>query len=126
MLVATDIAARGIDVSDIEVVINFDLPDHSEDYVHRIGRTGRAGKKGRAISFATPQQRFEIRTIERLIRKTLTVSKNPELPHSDFVSAPPVSKERPRARPSAPKRAWDQQARGRPESRRRPGSRASS
>lgn len=80
ILVATDIAARGIDVSDIAVVINFDLPDNSGDYVHRIGRTGRAGKKGRAVSFATPQQKNEIRTIERLIRKTLHVSKLPELP----------------------------------------------
>ena len=80
ILVATDIAARGIDVSDIAVVINFDLPDNSGDYVHRIGRTGRAGKKGRAISFATPHQKNEIRTIERLIRKTLPVSKLPELP----------------------------------------------
>lgn len=80
ILVATDIAARGIDVSDIAVVINFDLPDNSGDYVHRIGRTGRAGKKGRAVSFATPHQKNEIRTIERLIRKPLHVSKLPELP----------------------------------------------
>ena len=54
VLVATDIAARGIDVNNIELVVNFDLPDNSEDYVHRIGRTGRAGKTGRAISFVTP------------------------------------------------------------------------
>lgn len=82
ILVATDIAARGIDVHDIELVVNFDLPDNSEDYVHRIGRTGRAGRKGRAISFVTPQQRSEIRHIERLIRKTLTISQLPELPES--------------------------------------------
>ncbi len=80
ILVATDIAARGIDVSNIEVVINFDLPDNTEDYVHRIGRTGRAGKKGRAISFATPQETDEIRRIERLIRKTLKVSRPTGLP----------------------------------------------
>lgn len=77
ILVATDIAARGLDVHDIEAVINFDLPGNSEDYVHRIGRTGRAGKKGRAISFATPDQRSEIRSIERLIRKTITISRMP-------------------------------------------------
>ncbi|MFO1462798.1 MAG: DEAD/DEAH box helicase [bacterium] len=77
VLVATDIAARGIDVDGIEAVVNFDLPTNSEDYVHRIGRTGRAGKKGRAISFATPDQRAEIRAIERLIRKQLTVSQMP-------------------------------------------------
>ncbi|MCC6273084.1 MAG: C-terminal helicase domain-containing protein, partial [Deltaproteobacteria bacterium] len=80
VLVATDIAARGIDVDGIEAVVNFDLPTNSEDYVHRIGRTGRAGKKGRAISFATPDQKGEIRSIERLIRKQLTVSQMPGLP----------------------------------------------
>lgn len=86
IMVATDIAARGIDVSGIEAVINFDLPDNSEDYVHRIGRTGRAGKKGRAISFATPDQRSEIREIERLIRKPLTVTQAPELNQSTQVA----------------------------------------
>jgi ATP-dependent RNA helicase RhlE len=74
VLVATDIAARGIDVNNIELVINFDLPDAAEDYVHRIGRTGRAGKQGRAISFATPRQRKGVMAIERLIRKPLKVS----------------------------------------------------
>lgn len=74
VLVATDIAARGIDVQGIAVVVNFDLPDNAEDYVHRIGRTGRAGRKGRAVSFAAPDQRGEIRVIERLIRKSLKVS----------------------------------------------------
>jgi ATP-dependent RNA helicase RhlE len=88
VLVATDIAARGIDVKGIEVVVNFDLPDNSEDYVHRIGRTGRAGMPGRAVSFATPEQRGEIRAIERLIRKTLSVSPLPELPK--VASAPHV------------------------------------
>lgn len=71
VLVATDIAARGIDVKNIELVINFDLPDHTEDYVHRIGRTGRAGKEGKAISFACPEQRADVRSIERLIRLEL-------------------------------------------------------
>ncbi len=80
VLIATDIAARGIDVTGIELVINFDLPDNSEDYVHRIGRTGRAGHSGRAISFATPEQRAEVRDIERLMRVNLPVSKLPELP----------------------------------------------
>ena len=73
VLVATDIAARGIDVTNIELVINFDLPDNSGDYVHRIGRTGRAGLQGRAISFATPDQRSNIRSIENLIRRTLKI-----------------------------------------------------
>lgn len=80
ILVATDIAARGIDVTGIELVVNYDLPDNSEDYVHRIGRTGRAGYAGRAISFATPDQRGDIKSIERLIRKALPVSALPILP----------------------------------------------
>lgn len=68
VLVATDIAARGIDVTGIELVVNYDLPADPEDYVHRIGRTGRAGRSGKAISFAQPEQRDELKRIERLIR----------------------------------------------------------
>lgn len=80
VLAATDIAARGIDISNIELVINYDLPSSAEDYVHRIGRTGRAGGVGHAISFATPDQRGHVRGIERLIRSILPVSKLPSLP----------------------------------------------
>lgn len=79
-LVATDIAARGIDVTGIELVVNYDLPDSPEDYVHRIGRTGRAGAKGRAISFAAPDQRFKVRLIERLVKSQIPSSPLPELP----------------------------------------------
>lgn len=68
VLVATDIASRGIDVTGINLVVNFDLPTDPEDYVHRIGRTARAGREGRAVSFATPEQRDELKRIERLIR----------------------------------------------------------
>ena len=64
-LVATDIAARGIDVDDVQVVFNYDLPYDAEDYVHRIGRTGRAGRSGRAISFVSGRELFQIRNIER-------------------------------------------------------------
>jgi ATP-dependent RNA helicase RhlE len=85
ILVATDIAARGIDVVGIETVINYDLPDDTENYVHRIGRTGRAGHEGRAISFATPEQGGEIRNIETLIKAALPVSEHPELPREKFV-----------------------------------------
>ncbi|MBI4366262.1 MAG: hypothetical protein HY543_05530, partial [Deltaproteobacteria bacterium] len=67
-----------LDVTDIGTVINYDLPDNSGDYVHRIGRTGRAGREGKAISFATPDQKGNVLEIERLIRKTLKlVSKYP-------------------------------------------------
>ena len=64
-LVATDIAARGIDVDDVQVVFNYDLPYDGEDYVHRIGRTGRAGRSGRAITFVSGRELFQIRDIER-------------------------------------------------------------
>ncbi|MFH1894608.1 MAG: DEAD/DEAH box helicase [Patescibacteria group bacterium] len=84
VLVATDIMARGIDVVDIELVINYDLPSQAEDYVHRIGRTARAGKEGHAISFVTPSEQGEIRAIEWLIRKKLNVSTIPEFPTMQF------------------------------------------
>jgi ATP-dependent RNA helicase RhlE len=80
ILVATDIAARGIDVKGIELVVNYDLPQMAEDYIHRIGRTGRAGGAGHAISFAMPDQRGSVRDIERLMRVALPLSKLPELP----------------------------------------------
>ncbi|MBI5531050.1 MAG: DEAD/DEAH box helicase [Candidatus Doudnabacteria bacterium] len=79
VLVATDIAARGIDVTGIELVINFDLPEQAADYVHRIGRTGRAQMTGHAVSFATPDQKHDVRAIERLIKKQLPVSELPKL-----------------------------------------------
>lgn len=71
ILVATDIAARGLDVKDVQLIINFDLPMTAEDYVHRIGRTARAGRGGSAVSFATPEQAKDVHAIERLIRKQL-------------------------------------------------------
>lgn len=75
ILFATDIAARGLDVNNIELVINYDLPDNCEDYVHRVGRTARAGTKGRAITFATPNQWRDVQKIEKLIKKSLTLTK---------------------------------------------------
>jgi ATP-dependent RNA helicase RhlE len=84
VLVATDIAARGIDVNNIELVINYDLPSTPDDYVHRIGRTARAGKKGKAISFATPDQRRDIQDIERLIRTQLAVGAGSVAPTNDY------------------------------------------
>jgi ATP-dependent RNA helicase RhlE len=67
VLVATDIAARGLDVDAVSHVINYDVPDVPEDYVHRVGRTGRAGKQGKAITIVTPIDELSIRAIERLI-----------------------------------------------------------
>jgi len=79
VLVATDIASRGIDVKNIELVINFDLPENAEDYVHRIGRTGRAGMSGKAISFAMPDQGQIVREIEMLARIQLPISNLPDI-----------------------------------------------
>lgn len=84
VLVATDIASRGIDVTGIELVINYDLPEDAGNYVHRIGRTGRAGQKGRAISIATPDQKTDVRDIEKLIRVSLPVIKHPDFPVEQF------------------------------------------
>jgi ATP-dependent RNA helicase RhlE len=77
VLVASDIAARGLDVDDISHVINYDLPNVAETYVHRIGRTGRAGALGQAISFCSEEQRDDLREIERLLGKAI-----PTLPHA--------------------------------------------
>lgn len=71
ILVATDVAARGIDVIGISHVLNYDMPQEAETYVHRIGRTGRAGVKGCAISFCDQEERLQLKAIQRLIRKTL-------------------------------------------------------
>ena len=87
ILVATDVAARGLDIPAISHVINYDLPDSPDDYVHRIGRTGRAGKSGVAFSFVSDEQRHMVRDIEKRIGKTLdpntearkTVSSAPRL-----------------------------------------------
>jgi ATP-dependent RNA helicase RhlE len=68
VLVATDVAARGIDVNDIAHVVNYDLPNASDDFVHRIGRTGRAGKKGVATTFVMPQEKSDARKLERELK----------------------------------------------------------
>lgn len=75
LLVATDVAARGLDVSDLPAVFNYDLPFHAEDYVHRIGRTGRAGAQGVAISFVEPGQNKTLREIEKLVKKTFALER---------------------------------------------------
>lgn len=90
ILVATDIASRGLDISGIELVLNYDLPDESENYVHRIGRTGRAGDKGHAISFAMPEQGKDVRDIERIMRTALPISEHPEMPLESFIEHAPI------------------------------------
>jgi ATP-dependent RNA helicase DeaD len=78
LLVATDIAARGLDVDHVTHVINYDVPNSSETYVHRIGRTGRVGRTGRAITFVTPDQKDEIARIERDVNTTIGEWETPE------------------------------------------------
>ena len=94
VLVATDIAARGIDVPGVSHVINFDLPHEPESYVHRIGRTARAGADGIAISFADAAERSLLRNIERLIRQTISIDEDQPF-HSDSTSvAAPTNNQR--------------------------------
>lgn len=92
VLVATDIAARGIDVDGISHVVNFDFPMHSEDYVHRIGRTGRAHAVGDAISFITPEDHGPLRSLERFIGRGI-VRKRAE--GFDYDAAGPAREDRP-------------------------------
>jgi ATP-dependent RNA helicase DeaD len=102
LLVATDIAARGLDVEHVTHVINFDVPNSSETYVHRIGRTGRVGRTGRAITFVTPDQRDEITRIERDVKTTIGEWETPE---ERLEHAP-----RPRRRERKPRREPEQAA----------------
>src|SRR4029078_1788553 len=71
VLVATDIAARGIDVSDLTHVVNLDVPNASDDYIHRVGRTARAGAGGEAMTFVSPEEESDLRVIERAIGKSI-------------------------------------------------------
>lgn len=82
-LIATDIASRGIDIQDLKYVINYDLPEQAESYVHRIGRTGRAGKSGLAISYCSYQEIPLLKDIEKLIKKRIKVLENIEYPMID-------------------------------------------
>jgi len=99
VLVATDIAARGIDIDDLTHVINFDLPNVPETYVHRIGRTGRAGNTGIAISFCSVDEREELRDIQKLIRKTI-----PVIAEHPFTTNAHVSQPEPPQRGQRPQR----------------------
>ena len=71
VIIATDILSRGIDIDDIEMVVNYDVPHEPEDYVHRIGRTARANRDGRAVTFVAPDEAFRLRRIERLLEKSI-------------------------------------------------------
>ncbi|KAI4453120.1 atp-dependent rna helicase rhle-related [Holotrichia oblita] len=88
-LVATDIAARGIDIEDLSHVINFEIPNEPETYVHRIGRTGRAGKTGIAISLCDFDETEYLADIEKLIKKKIPVCESNPYPMTVFIKSPP-------------------------------------
>ena len=115
LLVATDIAARGLDIEHVTHVINYDVPASSEVYVHRIGRTGRVGRTGRAITFVTPAQREEIGRIERDVKTTIGEWETPEerLEHAPRPRRRERSK--PVSEPSPPPQPEDSGAEARPE-----------
>jgi len=95
ILVATDVASRGIDVSDVSHVINFDVPVVIEDYVHRIGRTGRASNSGEAITFCTPSEEYYVRKIEKLTRQSISVE---TIPDDVFIEATPYEERQDQAK----------------------------
>ncbi len=100
VLVATDVAARGIDIDSISHVINYDIPEAPEDYVHRIGRTGRAGKMGRAITLFTIAEEHSMRAIERLTGERVERVVLPDFGGHDFAPTAPVKKKAAPARKS--------------------------
>jgi ATP-dependent RNA helicase DeaD len=108
-LVATDVAARGLDVDDLEVVFNFDLPNDAEDYTHRIGRTGRAGRKGRAFTFVSGQEIYKLQGMVRWAKLNVKRGTIPRWTRSRR-RAPTCSSKRSarRSRPSSSSRmtAW--------------------
>ena len=112
VLIATDIAARGLDVDDISHVINYDMPHDPETYVHRIGRTGRAGAEGVAVSFCGRDEQSQLRLIERLIRCSIAIQRQPAYPQGTEPStsrSPVVAKgtepARRKSRPSRQRRS---------------------
>jgi ATP-dependent RNA helicase RhlE len=95
VLVATDIAARGLDIIQLSHVVNFDMPNAPEDYIHRIGRTGRAGEVGQAVSFCSPDEADKLKAVEKLLGRKIPVEKV-----TDFVAPPSQDDAAPRVRTS--------------------------
>ena len=118
VIVATDILARGIDVDDIELVINYDVPREAEDYVHRIGRTARANRDGRAITFVAPEEAFRLRRIEKLLENEIPKEEVP----AEFGEAPAYNPTD-RKKSSGGKGKWKRNNRGKKQfhRRRKPG-----
>ncbi len=114
LLVATEIAARGIDVDDVTHVINFDLPDVPEQYVHRIGRTARAGATGQAISFCAPDERANLRDIEKLTKQAVPVLEHPLALPTPQEGAPVTARKRPNGARQQPHRQQQRPQQQRP------------
>jgi superfamily II DNA/RNA helicase len=110
LLIASDVAARGLDIPDVSHIFNFDVPHHADDYVHRIGRTGRAGKSGIAITLVTPADRKAVDAIEKLIGRTIDWAKT--APHPERQERP---EREPRHRPAREPRHRPAPAPRRPE-----------
>jgi superfamily II DNA/RNA helicase len=110
LLVASDVAARGLDIPDVSHVFNFDVPHHPDDYVHRIGRTGRAGRSGVAITIVAPSDQKAVTLIEKLIGQSIAwmdrpasePAREPREPREDTAAPPRHRGPRHSGRPSAP------------------------
>jgi ATP-dependent RNA helicase RhlE len=111
VLVATDVASRGLDIADLPYVVNFELPYEPQDYIHRIGRTGRAGASGTAISLVSPDEVEELRGVQRLLRRSIPCEIVEEfLPDPD---REPAEASRPRGRSQGSRTARPWAANGR-------------
>ncbi len=120
VLVATDIAARGIDIDELSHVINYDLPNEPETYVHRIGRTGRAGLSGTAISFCMFDEIPYLKDIQKLIKQEIPVVKNHPYPMEILEPTPKQPRPPRRERPAPPRQPASRQPGGRPVAKGKP------
>ncbi len=118
-LVATDVAARGIDIPGVAYVVNFDLPEVADNYVHRIGRTARAGREGEAIAFCAPEEAGLLRDIQKLMKIDVPVASG-SMPHVEGAAAPGRNKGGPRRRGRGPAGGGQAAQAPKPAKRRRP------
>ncbi|SNS26482.1 DEAD/DEAH box helicase [Antarctobacter heliothermus] len=117
-LVASDVAARGLDIPSVSHVFNFDVPSHAEDYIHRIGRTGRAGRTGKAITICTPRDEKYFDAVEKLLQKAIPRLANPKAPDVEAAPAAPApAAPAPAAAPTPVRDATQEQPRKSPSRR---------